>query len=897
MPVGSLLPAIANWLAPAIRGLFAMAPPPPPLPPPATPCLGIPASRPTSGQLVCGAVPLRPDQAVRLRGSRRRRRHRRANRPTNLSPLPLADFCAASTTRRPIRIRRCRCGRRSRSTTCAATSTTWRGSRHLPGGRLPERQPALGLLQPAGRRPTTTRTASLDPSTIPDRHNQGMFSAIFDKERSVPARSAVPERRVRRHRPVRSRRSRTRAMPTRWIAAAWPTSTRSRASDPTSATGFLDPYPVVPGASRRGELAGRAVRRATRHRLPGGDSPRSGHQAAAALHLRRSSATTRRPRTSGLHARGGRQGSRRRRRPARRSPAPCKDAYNYFVNSVFPPTAPDPAIDCRNYIIVFVTDGHDECSRTRASADPRATAPPATSGAPAPDGSADGGRVPGARARPTRPTRAFGSTAIPGLRRRPELDPYVPGLNCIATNSAARRTPSARARSSAPPTGRNLQGALESILDFKRNAQLLRGAGRARLRRRHGRDTAQIGAVIPSHLNTDGDLSHWSIWSGSLKSFQLDSNGLIPVVTAAGSPTAHAGRPTATPRRRRRRRGRGKLPGRIESGRSGSHGPQAGLERGARARLHRSGGEPGAERRAGRRPSAPTPRQISVWPGRKMVLALGHERRAADPARLLSDSGAGTCPAGCFDDLMAHGSDTDLRAADALKAKLTVAVPARRHHHLRQPRRGPERAERRAAGDPPIGPNAGQEQKYSYFYQDDTPPPGTAPQVQTDGDDEPAGLRAQARRHLPLRAADARAAALLPVPFGEPERLRDLRGVRDFSYRRKRRSSVGANDGFLHAFDAGVWDRDAGGTFPTARRPRHGARDLRLRAGAPSCRASSRLCSTSRRVPQYFVDGSMGKADVFIDPSPATRRGPNRIWRTVLVGGLRQGGNSVWPST
>src|SRR5262249_16777807 len=41
------------------------------------------------------------------------------------------------------------------------------------------------------------------------------------------------------------------------------------------------------------------------------------------------------------------------------------DAYNYFVNSVFPgPTlngAPDPAIDCRNYIIVFVTDGNDEC--------------------------------------------------------------------------------------------------------------------------------------------------------------------------------------------------------------------------------------------------------------------------------------------------------------------------------------------------------------------------------------------------------------------------------------------------------------------------------------------------------------------------------------------------------
>src|SRR5262249_7170825 len=52
--------------------------------------------------------------------------------------------------------------------------------------------------------------------------------------------------------------------------------------------------------------------------------------------------------------------------------------------------------------------------------------------------------------------------------------------------------------------------------------------------------------------------------------------------------------------------------------------------------------------------------------------------------------------------------------------------------------------------------------------------------------------------------------------------------------------------------------------------------------------------------PQYFVDGSFGQADVFIDttltgglghtsPTPA-----NRDWKTVLVGTLRQGGQWVY---
>ena len=53
MPQKSILPVFANWLAPVVRGLFAMVPPPPP----AGPCPGIPASYTGGGQLVCAPCP------------------------------------------------------------------------------------------------------------------------------------------------------------------------------------------------------------------------------------------------------------------------------------------------------------------------------------------------------------------------------------------------------------------------------------------------------------------------------------------------------------------------------------------------------------------------------------------------------------------------------------------------------------------------------------------------------------------------------------------------------------------------------------------------------------------------------------------------------------------------
>src|SRR5215471_1342379 len=51
-----------------------------------------------------------------------------------------------------------------------------------------------------------------------------------------------------------------------------------------------------------------------------------------------------------------------------------KDAYDYLVNSVFPLTD-DPAINCRNYIIVLVTDGLEECFGNPCSGGPSGKGP------------------------------------------------------------------------------------------------------------------------------------------------------------------------------------------------------------------------------------------------------------------------------------------------------------------------------------------------------------------------------------------------------------------------------------------------------------------------------------------------------------------------------------------
>src|SRR5262249_43100231 len=104
---------------------------------------------------------------------------------------------------------------------------------------------------------------------------------------------------------------------------------------------------------------------------------------------------------------------------------------------------------------------------------------------------------------------------------------------------------------------------------------------------------------------------------------------------------------------------------------------------------------------------------------------------------------------------------------------------------------------------------------------------------------------------------------------------------------------VGSNDGFLHAFDAGVWNRDPA-NFSLAFDLGTGRE---IFAYAPRRMMTDKfpnLLPPQQPRPQYFVDGSMGLADVFIDTNPGGPNPANRTWKTVLIGSLRQGGRDVF---
>jgi Tfp pilus tip-associated adhesin PilY1 len=194
----------------------------------------------------------------------------------------------------------------------------------------------------------------------------------------------------------------------------------------------------------------------------------------------------------------------------------------------------------------------------------------------------------------------------------------------------------------------------------------------------------------------------------------------------------------------------------------------------------------------------------------------------------------------------------------------------------------------------PIGPNAGQMQKYSYFYQDDPAAPGDPPNLKTDDDGTPpAGY--------PHKLGDIfhSEPLLLDTPQFYPYLASNLTpggpgtAYIDFANlhaKRRKVVFVGSNDGFLHAFDSGVWGRDTA-NFPTSHDLGTGRE---IFAYSPRIVMNGKFPSllSFPPLPQYFVDGSMGTADVFIDPinDGVTPNPSDRVWRTVLVGGLRQGG-------
>lgn len=138
-----------------------------------------------------------------------------------------------------------------------------------------------------------------------------------------------------------------------------------------------------------------------------------------------------------------------------------------------------------------------------------------------------------------------------------------------------------------------------------------------------------------------------------------------------------------------------------------------------------------------------------------------------------------------------------------------------------------------------------------------------------------------------------------PIVVGEPNNFRyyasNLNGYRDYFAKHRLRRKVllvGSNDGALHAFDAGIFR----GTLTTGKFDNGSGHELFAyipRAVLPALKKASDDANASPpKTDQHTfkVDGGLTVADVYINPLfPATGA---REWRTVAVGGLREGGGT-----
>jgi len=107
---------------------------------------------------------------------------------------------------------------------------------------------------------------------------------------------------------------------------------------------------------------------------------------------------------------------------------------------------------------------------------------------------------------------------------------------------------------------------------------------------------------------------------------------------------------------------------------------------------------------------------------------------------------------------------------------------------------------------------------------------------------------------------------------------------------RERRIMVGSNDGFLHAFDAGVWNA---GTQSYAT----GTGDEVFGFMPYSARTKVKELPRDSGVRDFYtVDGSPRVSDVWFYTSTTndTQLTDGSEWRTVLVSGMRQGGNQYF---
>jgi Tfp pilus tip-associated adhesin PilY1 len=145
-----------------------------------------------------------------------------------------------------------------------------------------------------------------------------------------------------------------------------------------------------------------------------------------------------------------------------------------------------------------------------------------------------------------------------------------------------------------------------------------------------------------------------------------------------------------------------------------------------------------------------------------------------------------------------------------------------------------------------------------------------------------------------------------PLIVGQPGEypyfLSNLNNYQAFykTYRQRRRVLfAGANDGLLHAFDIGVFNRDpsvcstlSDGSLPPCYDLGTG---VELFAFAPRSvmqiyKPLKDAVGQQNKQTEWTVDGAPSAADAFIDASHSgTPVAANRAWHTVLVGGMREG--------
>ncbi len=134
-----------------------------------------------------------------------------------------------------------------------------------------------------------------------------------------------------------------------------------------------------------------------------------------------------------------------------------------------------------------------------------------------------------------------------------------------------------------------------------------------------------------------------------------------------------------------------------------------------------------------------------------------------------------------------------------------------------------------------------------------------------------------------------------PIVVGPPNS-----GSHDLSYKefvnryahRKRVIFAGSNGGFVHGFNTGEWD-----TTLTPANYNRGTGREEFGFMAWPARQQIKSLPTSTTSKLYLMDGSPQAADVWLYPTATSTTGTAtnwNEWRTVLIGGMRQGGRSLY---